>query len=212
MRTLASILLILATSGCQSETDNASGPDTSNGSVVSGAGTGPFGIDLAKSPDELGAELLEGGKAEGIFHLKSVPRPSSEFTSYFLVAPDSKTICEVRAASKELDGDSLGVQVRSQVDELAQALSIKYGQSKKYDVCGGGDVSCQGQFWSMSVMNGERVYGYEWANPVSDAKIRNIAITVSTTQFADPWYRLDYKTNDAGRCKIASQRARSKDL
>ena len=179
---------------------------TSSNSV---RGNGPFGLALDAKLSDLDVDEASSTPANGFYSLSAVPRPDPAFTTYAVVAFEDAGVCEIRAVSPVFDGDSLGSTVRAEMDRLASSLTSKYGKPEKHDYCGGGEVSCQSEFWAMSVMNGERGYGYEWKGK---APIRSVSLNVSSNQFAEPGMRLDYEMGDAAVCEKAENSSRSGNL
>ncbi|MFZ5748020.1 MAG: hypothetical protein ACOY45_10265 [Pseudomonadota bacterium] len=219
MRHLACLFLAaMALAGCRNAPEGESSGNHSSAAAPTPLtapkrdGNGPFGIDLSASPDALGASAIEGQEDKGLFSLAHPPRPSSDFVDYYLVAFDDAGICEIRAVSADFDGDTLGGTVRATADRLAEALSSKYGKAKHSDFCGAGQVACEPQFWSMAVMNGEREYRYEWSPGTADPAVRTILLSVQAGQFAEPYLRIDYLVNDAGKCANAATKARANNL
>jgi hypothetical protein len=175
-------------------------------------GDGPFGLDLSMPISELQYDEKESSLGKHLYALKAVPAPSSDFTLYAVNALPDAGICEVYARSSEMEGDSLGISVRAAADRVAAALTTKYGKPNKIDKCVGGDIFCAPENWSMSVMNGERGYAYEWQKVEKSTSIRSVALAVATTNLAVPFVVLRYEVNDKAKCEAASKADDAKNL
>ena len=172
-------------------------------------GDGPFGLSLSSTAASLDVNEEGSNPDVGFYMLDTVPSPSSDFEIYAVVAHESAGICEIRAVSQTFESDSLGSSATTMADSLAKSLESKYGVAKKTDVCGSSEISCQNQFWAMSVMHGERAYGYEWG---PKGKIREIALYVTSDDLARLSVRLDYQTGDEKKCEAAQNSARANNL
>lgn len=173
-------------------------------------GDGPFGLHLGAKVSELNTDTDLSTPDNGFYYLQTVPSPASEFSQYAVVAFDEVGICEIRAVSDTFDSDSLGSATTAMVDDLAASLKSKYGEGEKVDFCGGGSVACEQQFWAMSIMNGERAYGYSWESPADE--IRSINLSVTSDNLSRLSARLDYETGDKKKCEDALNQARAKNL
>ncbi len=173
-------------------------------------GNGPFGLSYRAGPSDLDIDPESSTPDTGLYLLNSVPSPASEFETYGAVAFEKVGLCEIRSITPQFSNDSLGSSVTTLADKLADALTSKYGEGEKLDVCGGGSISCQQQFWAMSVMNGERVYGYDW-KPTHE-HIREINLFVTSDNLAQLSLRLDYKIGDEKACENALNSVRASNL
>lgn len=206
-----SILLLMQLSGCnQVESLEQQVSGTVEGATKSAPGNGPFGLNLIAGPSNLNVNKSESTPDTGFYLLNSVPSPATEFETYGVVAFEDVGICEIRAVSETLDNDSLGVSARNLADSLATTLASKYGEAEKSDLCGGGSISCQNEFWAMSVMNGERLYAYQWQP--NDKKIRTISLAVTSDNLARLSVRLDYEIGDERKCSDALNSVRAQNL
>jgi hypothetical protein len=172
-------------------------------------GNGPFGIDLSAGPSDLPIDKDGSQPDKGLYILKSVPSPSSSFETYAVVAFDGLGVCEIRAVSADFDGDDLGTQVRGATDQLAQALESKYGEANHTDECGD---TCEPQYWSMAMGEGDRVYGYDWNPKQVDATTpRSISLHVGANNIT-PYIRLDYTFSDEAKCDAALHKSAATSL
>lgn len=172
---------------------------------------GPFGIDLATPFERLAIDKDGPNADRGLYVLKSVPKPNSTIETVSVVAFPGVGICEIRASSLDFDGDSMGSQTESAIDRFAEILETKYGKPTKFDKCGG--IMCDPPYWAMAVMNGERLYSYEWKGlKGGGATPRAVSIWSQASQLAVPYFRLDYSFNDAKKCADAEKKLGAANL
>lgn len=216
MKAWAILIVALCVAACGQSTVGAA-PDTKpSGSLaaapeatVGHTGNGPFGLDLSAGPSELPIDKEASSADKGLYILKSVPSPSSSFSTYAVVAFDGLGICEIRAVSPDFQGDDLGAQVRAAADQLAETLDSKYGKSDHTDQCGS---TCEPQFWSMAMGDGDRVYGYDWApKPIDAITPRSVSLYVGANNLT-PYMRLDYSFKNKTECDAALHKSAAANL
>lgn len=170
-------------------------------------GNGPFGLSVDAKLEDLDLDPDATPKDNGLRLLKSVPTPSDQFKSYAVIAFPGVGICEIRAASEPITGDTLGGAAMGKVDAIAEVLESKYGKPVKTDICGGGEVSCGADNWTYALGSGERAYAYSWEKPAQTppATIRNVRIAAIGQDIITSMVRIDYELNDAAKCKAAAK-------
>jgi hypothetical protein len=203
-----SLLMLLAGCGPQQQPQGQQ-KDTAAATPLR-KGDGPFGLSLQSAISDLDVDRPESQPGKGLYVLRSVPSPSPDFDNYAVVAFDGVGICEIRASGEVDNSDSAGSSTMAKIDRIAESLETKYGPPTKRDTCIGGDVSCQQQFFAMSVMNGERLYAYQWNKAVPP--IREIIAGIVSTDLAGLIPRLEYQTGDAKACKAAAAKAGAANL
>ena len=209
----AVVVLLLA--GCTGEssksedafgaanTTSAAAAEDKKAPVPSGPFGFSFGTDISKVE---GAKLLEGKTA--LYSVASPPKPHPDFESVVLEAYPGVGICIIRGIGRDLEGDGAGVQIRTKVDSLAEALATKYGKPKKNDVCSGSEISCQEQFWVMNMTNGERWYGHSWetANAVMKQNgIGEITLAARAADIQTTYPVLEFLSANKAQCAAAAK-------
>ncbi len=179
--------------------------------VAGPIGSGPFGIDLAIPTSKLGYDKQSVSPEEGIYGV-TVPSPSPSFEHYMVKALPNAGICAVYAASSEISGDSNGSKVRAAIDAVAAALETKYGKPTKKDLCNGGDIFCAPENWAMTIMNGDRVYGYLWKDLKTTNNVHDITLVVTSNNLAIMSYGIHYEVNDKKKCGNEAKEIEAKHL
>lgn len=201
-------ICLLASCGAPSQKNASEGIE--DGSVPTERGDVPFGLASKSQPNNLDIDKEKDEEGSSLYPLNSVPAPSPDFVQYGVTAYNNVGLCDIRAVSETFENDSLGSEAKGFADRIAEALEAKYGKAKHTDACGGGDISCQNQFWAMSMMNGERAYAFEW--DTVKPPLRSITVWVASDNLARLSVRLDYELNDAAKCKAAENASRSTNL
>lgn len=177
-------------------------------SQPSQASSGPFGISMGAPLSSVGpSEATDKG---GTYAVKSPPNPSDDFPQVAVEAFPSTGICKIYGVGEKISGDNLGDQLRGRMSAVAEALQIKYGSSRKIDECAN---TCESQFWTMSIEQGERRYGYEWGHPktMPGSLIGEIKIT-TTVELLDPRMLILYQSANKVGCAKAENAAKAGSL
>jgi len=144
--------------------------------------------------------------------LESVPKPMPELNMYAVVAYPETGICEIRTVSKTFDSDAYGVNVRSAIDALSDALDAKYGKHDKSTYCSSMG-SCQ--FFQMGLRDGSQGYSYTWSKSTG-AKlpddVSEVTLTAMPGEYNDTFYRLDYTSSNREGCRNAERKAKAAAL
>ncbi len=210
--TLACALLISCDKQDTTKADDSSSSDAPKSSAGAKPvkGDGPFGLNLRAGADDLDIKADTDGAEKGFYLLNSVPSPSSDFETYAAFVYPGVGICEIRAVSRSFASDQYGNQATALADSLASALTTKYGPPKKSDTCGS---TCEAEFFTMSINQGGRYYGYEWERPAAgESPIRSITVSVGAQDIVTPFVRLDYETGDKTICKKAADAGQAANL
>lgn len=208
--TLFISLLPFGLTACSSE-PSAGNEQEAKKTVAGPIGSGPFGIDLTIPTSKLGYDKQSVSPEEGIYGV-TVPSPSSSFEHYMVKALPDAGICAVYAASGEFSGDSNGSKVRAAIDAVAAAMETKYGKPAKKDLCNGGDIFCAPENWAMTIMNGDRVYGYQWKNIKAANNVHDITLGVASNNLAVLSFGVQYEVNDMRKCDDAIKANEAKHL
>lgn len=213
MRKLISLVIAIGIlSGCQAEPQDENATLAGIGiSKTTGVQDGPFGIAMGQ--DVEGLNLIEIDNPT-YRRVADIPLAHPEFEGVLVRAYPDVGVCEIKGVGRDNIGDGSGAQVRAQVDNLASALETKYGKPKKIDICAGGEIACENQFWMMSLLNGERHYGYQWqkTDDLKKANLDYVLVHAGASSIADTWTGIEYGSADTDACKAAENKAKSSAL
>ncbi len=212
----AACMLLSACSGPTSPEAALTGGNTTEAANPEAVDTkvsdGPFGYSMGQSIDGLKLEKME---KPGLYQTSSPPKPHADFETVVLEAYPGVGICQIRGIGKNIEGDGDGSQIRSRVDELAETLATKYGPGKKVDRCSGGDVACDSQFWMMTMINGERFYGYGWDHPnqaMKSANIDSIYAVGNAANISASFSIVEYQSSKTKECDTARKKISASSL
>jgi hypothetical protein len=192
--------------------------NTANSGVVAGSsakpnvltvtGAGPFGIAMGAPVSSVGPTTEMD--APGSYSVKSPPNPSADFPYVYVVAFPQTGICKIQGSGPDHEHDDLGSLVRSQADEVASALSTKYGRwTKTQDDCAS---ECDSQYWAMSLADGNRRYAYEWDHPNNGAGPIGKIIIASQAEGLTTSLVIDYESSKHDECLAAENAAKAASL
>jgi hypothetical protein len=217
----AAVVAGVLLAGCSAEPTK---PEDAFGSSTAKAGAaktsaakpseGPFGIDLGSDVKSVpGATAMEG--QQNLFETTTPPKSHPDFESVVLVAYAEVGICTIRGIGRNLEGDAAGLNIRTKIETLTEALNTKYGNSEKTDACAGGEVTCESQFWMMTLLQGERYYGFTWKGPseaMKQNRIREIYLAARAANINDSYPILEFHSADKAKCEQAERKAGAASL
>ena len=159
---------------------------------AAGAAAGALGYEMGDSVDGEPDGYDDNGLA--FKEVDAIPPFDFVAVSY----TQSEGICIV-SAFQDTDNHSHGYKRRSVVDGLVGKLSMKYGESEKFDFLFPGSIWDEPQDWDMAIRKGERIYGYvfnaENGSELPD-DIKSIAVRAETFGLS-----LTYRFSNIHRCK-----------
>jgi hypothetical protein len=121
---------------------------------------GPFGLTMGISNETLTKDFGFTADIKNPLMLNGIPpKPSNLFTIYWILAGKKTGICKITAFTESLEFNDSGNEIKSKVDEIADALSVKYGKGKHYDV---GNEYIKPELWALSAEHGNAKYAYVW--------------------------------------------------
>ncbi len=216
-----SFLAVIALAACGSDNtphgdEAAIEAEATAGSVSSSSssskkaiGNGPFGIEMGTPIKTLG---VQSEIEPGFTLLSSVPKPSSEFESYFVIGYETTGVCKVIAKSRDFESDSYGNHVKAYLDNVAELLSAKYGPGKKTDKCFN---KCDSPYFQMRLESRGQFYYYDWENQtpaMQAAKIKSIELSAMAAEYNGTSARVLYVFDNEMACDAAEKSLKSSSL
>ena len=136
------------------------------------AHSGPFGLEMGMSLDELGKkiELKPHGneKQAFVYNAVSVPNPHPDFNRYILSVSPEHGLCSIAAVSNPIKINN-GNGIDSKFSEIEKELSTKYGPPQSRDSLVRSSRSYTAQDWPFSmqdwisgVQNKEQAFKSRW--------------------------------------------------
>lgn len=173
--------------------------------------SGPFGLAMGQSLDELTFETEEDGVPGDARVLASVPKPMSELESYAVLAYRETGVCEIRTSSPTFESDAYGNNVRPAMDSLAKLLQSKYGKYTRVDTCS--DHNCG--FFQQNLKSGSAAYFYEWSAKSGaslPADIAEVTVFALPGEYNNTYFRLDYISSNKKGCQAAREKVKAAAL
>ena len=122
---------------------------------------GPFGLEMGLGLEEV--QMIVPSLAvddPGIYTADNVPVAHAAFESYILQFSQSSGLCALTAIGKDIDSGQTGSEVRSRFESLAEGITAKYGQGKKYDFATG--LMDGHQYWMIALSDKNRTLAQFW--------------------------------------------------
>lgn len=223
-RAVASLLTIIALSGCQQNSSPVSTrtPAEHPTAPLSSPATsrvihdGPFGLKMGLSPAEVKAavpSLEESDQGAGIYRSVSVPVPHPDFESYSLLLSQKSGLCKIVAIGKDIQSGDTGFEVRSAFDALDKAITSKYGKGKKYDFTS--ERYDSSEFWMMHLLQKNRTLAKIWSKEEGSSLTNNlsaIALEAGASDMSTGYLVMRYEFQNMPDCVAEGEAEKNKGL
>ena len=136
--------------------------------------------------------------------LNSVPKPHPKFDNYAVWGSTESGVCAVIALSKLYEDDRFGINVRSDINEIASALEKVYGKSELVDFRHPSGIWDDVDEWVMSIKQNERVYSFVFEDVGSTqqgANLDYLEATVVALSSDTSMIKLQYKFENFDQCE-----------
>jgi hypothetical protein len=145
--------------------------------------SGPFGFEAGMSKERIieivGASAIKETNGDTII-LSNAPKADPNFESYALKISPENGLLKIVAASKNINTDGFGNELKSACKEIKAALANIYGRpNHELDLLGNGSIWTGADDWMAGLLKGERVFGCNWMDIPLPNKIRVIRIDAS---------------------------------
>jgi hypothetical protein len=121
---------------------------------------GPFGLTMGISSEILIKNFkFNVDEKTPLWFYGQPPNPSNLFTNYHVFAGEKTGICSIIASTERIEFNDSGDEIKRRADEIAKAISIKYGKGEQFDY---GNESGRTNLWAYSADNGNAKYSYAW--------------------------------------------------
>lgn len=120
------------------------------------AETGPFGLEQGMKLEEIQKFSKLRMVQPHVYSTADVPLGHPAFEDYRLVITPQHGLCKVVAWTDDISSSAYGDSVKAKFESLFEALSSKYGNSKRFDFLRSGSIWDDAKDWMMSLAKGER--------------------------------------------------------
>lgn len=178
---------------------------------------GPFGLTARMTGEELktlGFVEVEG--SPGLFK-GTPPRPLGEPGDYYVVATPKAGLCRIRASYDVNTVNGEGDQIKEKVDQLAEAMSVKYGRhSTKINHISQDVYRRNPEFWMMALREDSVVYAYDWTagkteQPMPDG-LENVEIVANALTLSSGYAAISYSFDNRKQCMDELKKLKSSNL
>lgn len=176
-RKMLMAIAMLAFAGCSQREAQPANPNASLGPAqippstpasVKPAKTydGPFGLQQGISLEEAKGLIPDlsaqaDASTPGWYSTSNVPTPHPAFEGYSLEFSQKSGLCAIVGIGKDIQTGSSGAELRAQFDDLAGALTERYGNGKKFDYYSGGG-SGDSQYFMMYLNQRDQTLAETW--------------------------------------------------
>jgi len=121
-----------------------------------------FGLEPGTSLADLKKIVNLKEEKPYIYSASSLPNGNSSFDDYRLLITPQDGLCKIVAWTPEISSNSFGEAVEAKFDDLFEALTNKYGNSKKFDFLRSGSIWDEPEDWMMGLVKDDRTLVAYW--------------------------------------------------
>jgi len=164
---------------------------------------GPFGLEMGMTLKDIGGKPQK--LSPGHYLFSSVPKPHSAFESYVIELAPKAGLCWIKAVGKDIQTAPNGFELKARFQEMEQKLEKIYGKHQEIDSLMSGSTWTDSQYFTMGLLQKERVLGASWDAEHESTLTDNLAsvtLYVSATSRHKGYISIEYgfvneKTCDA---------------
>jgi hypothetical protein len=170
---------------------------------------GPFGIAMGEPLADLGPVKMI---SPGYYEVLAPTRPNNVFNIVLVDVFPSLGVCQIQANAPPNKFDVNGSLARTTSDNLAQALTTKYGQPAKTNICNASSEECADS-WTVLLNQRTARYGYSWYfGTTRSDRLKEIDLDVNAINAISTYVSLTYFSNDYDACQNAKKSASAGSL
>ncbi|MCE5255864.1 MAG: hypothetical protein LLF89_03350 [Spirochaetaceae bacterium] len=130
---------------------------------VAGISAGPFGLEFGMSEAELEEIAFIDEETESGYLWIIPPKPSEDFTEYYVRISPSIGIFEIQALGKILETSAKGDEIRAEFRKIEKFLIQKYGKpTSTYDSIETDSALSDPEDWMKAIQTGDRYFESYW--------------------------------------------------
>ncbi|WP_157616976.1 hypothetical protein [Rhodanobacter sp. Soil772] len=137
------------------------------------------------------------------YSTSKLPNGNVAFDDYRLLITPNQGLCKITAWTPDISSSSYGDRVRDVFSNLFDALTVKYGNSKKYDFLRSGSIWDEPEDWMMGLAKEERSLVAFWdlkENSSLPDSIKAISLAAHAAGPNHGIIELSYEFNNFGKC------------
>lgn len=126
-----------------------------------------------------------------------------DFEFYSALSTPESGVCKLLASGFTLANDAYGTQVISLFEILTEQLTLKYGNSRKFDYLRSGSIWNEPRDWAMSIHKNERVYARFWNKEEHSSLqygLQSIQLKVEALGADQTYVIISYEYNNLDKC------------
>lgn len=177
---------------------------------------GPFGLDKGMSLEEVrrhGNFIAE--RDSFWYRTTSIRHGHDNFEGYSALIVPGFGLCKVLGIGKDINSNAFGDQVRATFQDLAAALTQKYGPpTNQYDFVKAGSIWNDPNDFMMGLVKEERVLSAYWIGKGSSLpdRLQAISITARANTSSKGYVNISYEFDNANACLERSKARNNSNL
>jgi hypothetical protein len=178
---------------------------------------GPFGLEMGTplSLVKVKTKLVPAGERVGQYTTSIVPKPHPAFELYGLVIGTKTGLCKVSANGKDIRTNRFGEGLVRATNDLAEALTSKYGTPNRLDFLNDGSIWDDPEDWMTGLQKDERVLWLLWSDDsgahLPDG-IDSVSLRAHALSTEVGYVRLTYEFTNFDECKAEIEAAQNSAL
>jgi hypothetical protein len=135
---------------------------TVNNLLSANVSASQFGLEPGASLAEIRKNVTLKQVEPYVYSASILPNGNAAFEDYRLLITPKQGLCKIVAWTPAITSSSFGDSVEAKFDDLFEALTSKYGNSKKYDFLRSGSIWDDSEDWMMGLAKGDRSLAAYW--------------------------------------------------
>lgn len=164
---------------------------------------GPLGLEKGMTLDELKKQgEFTSTNSVNVYTSKSLLRGHPDAQIYSAIVSPTLGLCKIVVATRDINTNAYGSDLKEKFDEIKSALSAKYGNSKDYDFLRSGSIWNEPRDWMMGLAKKERTLNSFWTTPENSMpdSIKAISIEALAIGNSKGYIRFGYEFDNITQC------------
>tara|TARA_B100001057_G_C22689367_1_gene887137 strand:+ start:223 stop:819 length:597 start_codon:yes stop_codon:yes gene_type:complete len=179
--------------------------------------SGQFGLEMGdtkKDIEKKGVKLIDVG--DYYFMTYKVPKSNSNLKDYALMITPNNGLCQIMTATENFPTNSFGSSIKDKFNFFENLLSKKYGEKRKSDYLASGSLWTDRNYWTMGLLQKERVLSAEWnssyGSKLPQNNVNNILLRAGATDVSTGLIAIQYRFSNYSACNEEYENAQSDSL
>lgn len=162
-----------------------------------------FGLEQGASLEQLRGLITLKEVTPFVYSTSKVPNGHVAFDDYRLLVTPKQGLCKIVAWTPSISSSAYGDGIKTKFSTLFDALTSKYGNSKKFDFLRSGSIWDEPRDWMMGLAKGDRTLNAYWDAEEKSAlpeDIQSITLQAAAVSSDIGIVSLTYEFKNFGDC------------